>query len=55
MNHTKDQLQKLQPLPENTVPAKKAWRAPSIISLSSEDTEAKVSSPGENGIVTGPS
>lgn len=39
----------------NAVAIKKPWTVPSIVTLSSEDTEAKVSSPGENGIVTGPS
>lgn len=32
-----------------------AWHAPKVTEGGLVDTEAKVSSPGENGIVTGPS
>lgn len=34
---------------------KAAWSTPTMTRLSGMETEAKVSSPGENGIVTGPS
>ena len=46
MNNTTEQLSSA---------AKLSWTAPAVTILVADVTEAKVSSPGENGIVTGPS